>query len=57
VGPVALLLAINLIELIPNATLMPLTWLLAGAVLGLGEQVRQVAGPVQRRPLGWKPLM
>jgi hypothetical protein len=56
-GPVALLLAINLIELIPNATLTPLTWLLAGAVLGLAEQVRHVAEPVQRRPLGWKPLM
>ncbi|SMY06893.1 hypothetical protein [Flavimaricola marinus] len=38
VGPVALLLAINCIDLIPNATLTPLTWLLAGALMGYAEQ-------------------
>ena len=33
----ALILAINMIELLPNATLMPLTWLIAGALLGYAE--------------------
>ena len=43
-GPVpaglALLLAANMIELLPNATLMPWTWMLAGAVLGFAEKTR-----------------
>jgi len=33
----ALLLGINLIDMLPNATLTPLTWLWAGALLGYGE--------------------
>ncbi|MEM1159467.1 MAG: hypothetical protein AAGJ28_00915 [Pseudomonadota bacterium] len=44
-GPIAsglaLLLAANMIELLPNATLMPWTWLLAGALLGFAEKARQ----------------
>lgn len=39
-GPLALMLAINLVDLIPNATLTPLTWLMAGALLGLAERAR-----------------
>ena len=39
-GPLALLLGINLIDLLPNATLTPLTWLVAGAVLGQAERLR-----------------
>jgi hypothetical protein len=34
VAPLALLLAFNLVDLIPNATLVPYTWLIAGALLG-----------------------
>lgn len=58
IGPVVLLLAINLIDMLPNATLTPLTWLFAGAVLGLAE-VARAQGPVisRRRPLGWRPIM
>ena len=37
VGPMALMLGINMIDLIPNATLTPLTWLMAGAILGYAE--------------------
>ena len=37
VGPVCLILAINIIDLIPNATITPLTWLFAGAILGYAE--------------------
>lgn len=36
----ALLLGINLFDLLPNATLEPLTWLIAGAVLGAAEHMR-----------------
>ncbi len=41
VGPMALLLAINLVDLIPNATLTPLTWLIAGALLGAAEKAHK----------------
>lgn len=37
VGVCALLLGANLVDLLPNATLVPLTWLLAGALLGHAE--------------------
>ena len=58
IGPVALLLAINLIDMLPNATLTPLTWLFAGAVLGLAETARhQRPETSRRRPLGWRPIM
>ena len=58
VGPVALILAVNLVDMIPNATLTPLTWLFAGAVLGLTERAR-ARHPLRNRhrPLGWQPLM
>jgi hypothetical protein len=38
VAPLTLLLAINCADLIPNATLTPITWLLAGALMGYAEQ-------------------
>lgn len=39
-GPVALILAVNVFDLIPNATITPLTWLFAGAILGYAESAR-----------------
>ncbi len=39
-GPLSLLLAINIVDLIPNATLTPLTWLIAGSLLGAAETAR-----------------
>ena len=39
VGPLALILGVNMLDLLPNATLIPFTWLLAGALLGHGEAV------------------
>lgn len=39
VGLLALLLGANLVDLLPNATLIPFTWLLAGALLGHAELV------------------
>jgi hypothetical protein len=38
----ALIVAINIIDLLPNATLVPWTWLLAGALLGRAEALRAV---------------
>ncbi|KGJ03793.1 hypothetical protein SAMN04487972_11623 [Paracoccus halophilus] len=40
-GTVSLMLAMNLLDLIPNATLTPLTWLTAGALLGNANRLRQ----------------
>lgn len=40
-GVLALMLAINLIDLIPNATLTPITWMIAGALLGTAERARE----------------
>lgn len=34
-----LLLGMNLVDMIPNATLTPLTWLIAGALLGVAEKL------------------
>ena len=39
-GPVALLLAITMVDMLLNDTLVPLTWLVAGAVLGHAETLR-----------------
>jgi hypothetical protein len=49
--PLALLLAINIIDLIPNATLTPLTWMMSGALLGFAERYspskRRVLDPIR----------
>lgn len=39
----SLILALNLVDMIPNATLTPLTWLCAGAILGRAELGRVAA--------------
>lgn len=57
-GPTALLLAINALDMLPNATLTPLTWLFAGSLFGYAEMLRgqrdRTYGPV---PLGWRSIM
>ena len=40
-GTLSLMLAMNLLDLIPNATLTPLSWLTAGALLGNANRLRQ----------------
>ncbi len=40
VGPLALLLGINMVDLLPNATITPITWMLAGSLLGHAERLR-----------------
>ena len=37
IGGLSLMLAVNLVDLLPNATLTPLTWLIAGTLLGYAE--------------------
>lgn len=39
VSILALVLAVNMIDLLPNATLIPFTWLIAGALLGHAEEI------------------
>jgi hypothetical protein len=39
---------VNLADLIPNASITPLTWLIAGALLGYAEHARQFALRPQR---------
>ncbi|MBR0697778.1 O-antigen ligase [Bradyrhizobium lablabi] len=40
----SLILATNVVDSLPNASLLPITWLLAGALLGRAEDVREPAG-------------
>ena len=40
----ALIVAINVVDLLPNASLSPWTWLLAGALLGRAEALRAACG-------------
>ncbi len=46
VGPLAICTGINMIDMLPNATLIPFTWLIAGSILGYAEAlaVRRGAG-------------
>lgn len=39
----ALMLAVNMVDLVPNATLTPLTWLLAGGLLGAAQSAGERA--------------
>lgn len=41
VSVLTLVLAVNLLDLLPNATLIPFTWLIAGALLGRAEEMRR----------------
>jgi hypothetical protein len=42
-GALALIIAINMIDLLPNASLSPWTWLLSGALLGRAEEMCNAA--------------
>jgi hypothetical protein len=50
-GAVALILAANLVDLLPNATLIPFTWLMAGALLGEAERLRSLRRASSREEL------
>jgi hypothetical protein len=47
-GALALIIAINMIDLLPNASISPWTWLLTGALLGRAEALREAARQLRR---------
>ncbi len=47
VSTLALILAVNMLDLLPNATLIPFTWLMAGALLGYAESLRRATTAAQ----------
>ena len=52
VAAVALIYGANLVDLLPNATIIPFTWLMAGALLGHAEALSRAAsqpGPLIRK--------
>lgn len=55
VGPLSLMLAINVADMIPNATLTPLTWLIAGALAGYAERLQEIT-PKARQAASAAPL-
>ena len=42
IGVLSLLLGVNMVDMLPNATLTPMTWLLSGALLGHAERLRRI---------------
>ena len=48
-GALALIIAISMIDLLPNASLSPWTWLLAGALLGRAEALRKASRHLGQR--------
>ncbi|WP_136442046.1 hypothetical protein [Pacificoceanicola onchidii] len=59
IAPLSLILAINLADMLPNATLTPLTWLIAGALTGYAEQLRAQRLKLQSHTakLQWQSVM
>jgi hypothetical protein len=52
VPPLCLILGITMMDMLLNATLTPLTWLTAGALLGHAEKLRQQSAGAPRYALG-----
>ncbi|MBS0123520.1 hypothetical protein [Thetidibacter halocola] len=59
IAPLSLILAVNVFDMLPNATLTPLTWLIAGALTGYAEQLRRERLNLRRADatLKWKPIL
>jgi hypothetical protein len=51
----ALIVAINIIDLLPNSSLSPWTWLLTGALLGRSEILLAITQNSLPRKLAWPP--
>lgn len=69
-APLCLMLGINLMDMLLNATVTPLTWLTAGAILGYAERLgsktvtvqdaptrRSIFGETSQRPLGKRTVL
>ncbi len=57
IGPLALILVINIVDLLPNATLTPITWIISGALLGYSEQLKKLAPKKKIARARWRPIM
>lgn len=60
IAPLSLLLGINMVDMIPNATITTLTWMLAGALTGYAEVLRAERLNEQQRSwtgLRWRPII
>ena len=56
--PISLMLAVNVFDMLPNATLTPLTWLMAGALTGYAETLRQGRNAyLSEHRLQWRPVL
>lgn len=58
-GAISLLLAINVLDMVPNATLTPLTWLFSGALLGYAEALKaqRIANTPGMEPFRWRTVI
>lgn len=56
-GALTLILAFNVLDLLPNATLTPLTWLICGALLGYAESLRRDLPEPGLKRVPWVPRM
>ncbi len=52
VAPLAMILGITMMDMLINATLTPMTWLTAGAILGYAERLAPQTRGVPRHPFG-----
>ena len=57
IGAVSLILGITLVDMLLNATLTPLTWLVAGAVLGYAERLNPRAALTPRHAFRRPPVI
>lgn len=58
VVPLSLMLAVNVFDMLPNATLTPLTWLMAGALTGYAESLRRTRSDYHSdHKLQWRPVL
>ncbi|SHH56774.1 O-antigen ligase family protein [Marivita hallyeonensis] len=56
--PLSLILAVNVFDMLPNATLTPLTWLMAGALTGYAESLRHTRDTyLSSERLQWRPVL
>jgi hypothetical protein len=52
---VALIIAANIVDLLPNSALSPWSWLMAGSLLGCSERIRALARKRPRQHLALQP--
>lgn len=57
VAPVALILAATMVDMLVNATLIPFTWMCAGAVLGYAENLKSAAAEERRNRFRDRPVI